>query len=98
MKLRRGSLSIEYACLLAIVIAGLIGMSVYFTRALCSRWRGVGDGFGFGRQYELEITDRRRLHADTERFSNRRITGRLGSLLGENPRLRDFFRGHIQNR
>ena len=49
---RRGSLSLEYACLIAIVVAALITMSVYTKRAICGKWRDVGDGFGYGRQYQ----------------------------------------------
>ena len=48
----RASFSIEYALLLAIVVAVLIGMSVYMKRALCGKWRSVGDTFGQGRQYQ----------------------------------------------
>lgn len=48
----QGSLSIEYAVLLAVVVAALIGMSVYTMRALSGRWRTVGDTFGYGRQYQ----------------------------------------------
>lgn len=48
----KGLLAIEYLVLIAVLVAGLIGMSVYFTRSLCGRLRSVGDTFGFGRQYE----------------------------------------------
>lgn len=49
---RRGILSVEYAALIAVVAAALIGMSVYLMRALSGRWRGVGDTFGYGKQYQ----------------------------------------------
>jgi len=52
----RGSLTLEYAVLIAFVIAALIGMAAYGTRALCGRWRGVADAFGHGRQYEPGVT------------------------------------------
>jgi len=47
---QRGSFSIEYAALIAVVVAALIGMSVYLQRALSGRWRAVGDVFGYGKQ------------------------------------------------
>lgn len=53
---RRGSFSLEYAALLAIVAASLLGMAVYVKRALSSRWRDVGDTFGHGKQYEPCVT------------------------------------------
>lgn len=42
--------TIEYAALISIIVAALIGMSIYLKRALSDRWRGVGDGFSYGRQ------------------------------------------------
>ena len=48
----RGSFSLEYALLIAVVAAVLVGMGVYTKRALCGRWRQVGDSFGYGRQYQ----------------------------------------------
>ena len=54
--LRRAQGAIEYAVLLAIVVAALVGMSIYMKRALSGKWRAVGDGFGFGRQYEPRVT------------------------------------------
>lgn len=50
----KGSLSIEYAVLIAIVVAALIVMSLYIKRTLSGKWRQVGDGFGYGRQYEVK--------------------------------------------
>lgn len=38
--------------LLAIVVAALLGMSVYIQKALCGRWREGADTFGYGRQFE----------------------------------------------
>lgn len=48
----KGAISIEYALLIAIVVAALIGVSVYTKRSLCDKWRKAGDSFGYGRQYE----------------------------------------------
>ena len=53
---QRGSLIIEYAILVAIVVAALIGMQVYIKRAICGRWRAAADTFGHGRQYEYGVT------------------------------------------
>ena len=44
--------AVEYAVLIAIVVAALVGMSVYAMRALSGKWRQAGDTFGYGRQYE----------------------------------------------
>ena len=51
-KKTKGSLTIEYAILIAIVVAALIGMQDYVRRAICGRWRAAADTFGHGRQYE----------------------------------------------
>jgi Flp pilus assembly pilin Flp len=52
----KGILSLEYALLISAVVAALLGMSVYLGRAASGRWRDVGDGLGFGRQYEPGVT------------------------------------------
>lgn len=44
--------AIEYAVLVAVMVAALISMAVYTKRALSGKWREVGDRFGHGRQYE----------------------------------------------
>ena len=49
-------MTLEYAALVAIVVAALVGMSVYVKRAICGKWREVGDTFGSGRQYEQGVT------------------------------------------
>lgn len=51
-----GSLTIEYAALIAIAAAALLAMSAYFKGALCGRYRESADTFGHGRQYDLEKT------------------------------------------
>lgn len=43
---------IEYAMLIAIVAAALIGMQFYLKRAISGHWKQSGDAIGFGRQYE----------------------------------------------
>lgn len=48
--------AIEYAILIAVVTAALIGMMVYMKRALCGKWRTSADTFGYGRQYEPGVT------------------------------------------
>jgi Flp pilus assembly pilin Flp len=47
---KNGFTSLEYAFLIAILVAALIGMSLYFQRALSGKWRDAGDNLGFGRQ------------------------------------------------
>lgn len=53
---RRGIFAIEYVVLIVMVVATLLGMTIYTMRALCGRWRDVGDAFGHGRQYEPGVT------------------------------------------
>ena len=43
---------VEYAMLIAIVAAALIGMQFYLRRAVCGHWKQSGDVIGFGRQYD----------------------------------------------
>ncbi len=52
LRKRAGSFSLEYATLVVIVAATMIGMAIYIKRALMGKWRGVGDVFGHGKQYE----------------------------------------------
>lgn len=52
-----GSVSLENAVLIAIVIAALIGMSVYLRRSICGKFRQAGDSFGYGRQYSPANTE-----------------------------------------
>jgi len=52
MKRSRGFLSLEYALLVAVLIAALVGMAVYLKRSLSGKWRQAGDAFGQGRQYK----------------------------------------------
>ena len=49
---KRGSFSLEYAVTVVVVVAAMVGMGVCFKRALAGKWRGIGDSFGYGRQYE----------------------------------------------
>jgi hypothetical protein len=42
--------------LIAIIIVVLLVMSNYIKRTLQSKWRGVGDQFSYGRQYEPGLT------------------------------------------
>ena len=48
---RSASFSLEYATLVVIVAAAMIGMAIYVKRALMGKWRSVGDTFGHGKQY-----------------------------------------------
>jgi len=49
---RKGQTALEYAVVIAVVVAALVGMSVYVKRAMSGKWRQVGDTFGYGRQFE----------------------------------------------
>ena len=55
-RMRKGSLTLERAVLIAVVAAALIAMSVYIRRAISGRFRDAADSFGFGRQYEPGVT------------------------------------------
>lgn len=48
----RGSFSVEYAVMAAVIAAALVAMAVYMQRSLAGRWRTVGDTFGYGKQYQ----------------------------------------------
>ena len=53
---RSGFLALEYALLIAIVVAAFLGMSGYLKRSLSGKWRSVADSFGYGRQYAPGVT------------------------------------------
>lgn len=52
----KGNLILEYALLIAIVVAALVSMQLYVKRALCGRWRQTAEVFSAGRQYEPNVT------------------------------------------
>ena len=63
MKMRnlKGASIIEYSLIVAVVVAAILGMQIYFKRAICGRWRQAADTFGYGRQYdapELKIWEK----------------------------------------
>lgn len=43
---------VEYAFTVVVVIAAIMGMQIYFKRALSARWRQTADIFGHGRVAE----------------------------------------------
>ena len=52
MRHKKGMSTIEYAVLVATVVAALVVMQIPLRRAISSRWRSAADAFGNGRQYE----------------------------------------------
>ena len=56
MKDRRGQGMLEYAILIAIVVAALIAMQGYIRRAIQGKYRAAADVFGQGEQYEPGLT------------------------------------------
>ena len=52
----RAQSAIEYAVLVGVLTAALVGMSIYVKRSLVGKWRTVGDTFGHGRQFEPGVT------------------------------------------
>lgn len=53
---RRGYTTIEYAGLIAVVMAALLTMTLYVFRAVCGKWRDSANTLGDGRQYEFGVT------------------------------------------
>lgn len=49
--MRKGAYTVEYGILIVIMIAALVGISVYMKRAIIGKWREAADSIGFGRQY-----------------------------------------------
>ncbi|MCM8789934.1 MAG: hypothetical protein NC916_02815 [Candidatus Omnitrophica bacterium] len=47
---------LEYVIFITVIISALIGINVYLKSALSGKWRGTGDIFGHGRQYEPNRT------------------------------------------
>ncbi len=56
MRDRRGQSIVEYAIVIAVVIAALMGMRKVMVAHLCGGWRGALDQFGHGHQYEPDTT------------------------------------------
>jgi Flp pilus assembly pilin Flp len=54
--MKKGFLAIEYAVLIAIIVAALIAMQGYIRKAISGRWRESADSIGFGMQYEPRVT------------------------------------------
>lgn len=46
----------EYAVLIGVVVAALIGMHIYLGRIVQGKFRQAGDVFGGGEQYEIGLT------------------------------------------
>ena len=55
-RMKKGTTSLEYSVIIAVVVAALIGIQIYVKRAVCARWKESGDVFGFGRQYDTGTT------------------------------------------
>ena len=53
---RKGFSTIEYVLLLIILMSTLILFKDNILRGFGGRWKGVGDQFGFGRQFEPKDT------------------------------------------
>ncbi len=47
---------LEYAALIAVVIAALLSMMIYIRRSVSGRYKDIGDVFGHGRQFEPGVT------------------------------------------
>ncbi|MCG8432069.1 MAG: hypothetical protein MJA29_12970 [Candidatus Omnitrophica bacterium] len=49
---RTGLSAVEYAVLILVFVATILGISVYLKRAVSGKYRSAADVFGYGRQYE----------------------------------------------
>jgi Flp pilus assembly pilin Flp len=47
-----GFTTVEYAMLIAVIVAALVGMQLPLRRAISAKWRESVDSIGGGRQYE----------------------------------------------
>jgi len=47
----RATSILEYALVVAVVAAAVLGIEIYIKRAISGRWRQAADTFGYGRQY-----------------------------------------------
>ncbi|MDP8259871.1 MAG: hypothetical protein P9L96_02555 [Candidatus Gygaella obscura] len=54
---KRAALFIEYALLVAIVVAAFIAMAGYIKGSVCGTWKRNADSFGYGLQYEPGVTE-----------------------------------------
>lgn len=52
----RGITTLEYAVLLACLVAALVSFQTGLRRSLCAKWREAADSFGSGRQYNPDTT------------------------------------------
>ena len=50
---KKGVSTLEYAVMIAVLVAALIGMQAYIRRAVSAHWRDSADTFGQGLQYEV---------------------------------------------
>ena len=51
MNKKNGFTILEYALLIIVLVAALLGMQIYLKRALAGKWKSAVDAIGFGRQY-----------------------------------------------
>jgi uncharacterized protein (UPF0333 family) len=56
MKKAKGTITLEYVMIITVVVAALLGMSIYMKRAVCGKWREAADAIGFGKQYDPQKT------------------------------------------
>ena len=56
MKNAKGTITLEYVIIITVVVAALVGMSIYMKRAICGKWREAADAIGFGKQYDPQKT------------------------------------------
>lgn len=56
METQKAFSTLEYATLIAVVVAALLVMGIYIRRAVCGKWKDAADSFGFGRQYDTATT------------------------------------------
>lgn len=51
IKAKKGIVSVEYALLIFILVTAFLGMTLYFKRSFCGKWRNAADIIGSGMQF-----------------------------------------------
>lgn len=51
MKRKNASSTVDYVMIFFVVVAVIVGMSVYVQRTLMGKYKETGDAFSHGRQY-----------------------------------------------
>ena len=53
---KKGVHTTEYILVIVVVLGAFVAFQKYIFRGIAGKWRGVGDSYGFGRQYDPKHT------------------------------------------